>query len=282
MAPPDERLEENMSRSVRLMSFVLALATVLALAAVPAGATHNNQGTVKVHDNEEEDPAMRNVPHVSCEFWIEGFKLGDDSGWIRFFGWPPTGNKTEVTPTGASLDWDADSGEVSGEFGFRQGPFQLPEGHYRVEIYTHDGHPGSDGGHFAKAKVFWVEGCDSPPPVVPCPVILDVEAKSDDGDATITLTWTGVANASAYVVYRAVDGEDFDQVGDTDATTFVDADVEVGVTYEYYVTAVIGNNESVACEIVEASAIPFFPTLVVGAVAVAGSVGAYAWLRRKA
>lgn len=274
-----------MSRPLlRVGLLATALLLAVSIAAVPALATHNNQGTVKVHDDESEDPAVRNVPHVSCDFWIEGFKLGDDSGWIRFFGWPPTGDKSEVTPTGAGLNWEADEGDASGEYHFLNGPYQLPAGHYRVEIYTHDGHPGSDAGHFAKAKVFWVEPCDAPVVNPPCPVIVDVQATSEDGEATVTLDWSAVADADAYVVYRAVDGEDFEQVGETagDVTMFTDTTVEAGVTYEYYVTVVVDGIESENCAVVEASAIPFFPSLLVGALAVFGSVGAYFWIRRSA
>ncbi|HVM44678.1 MAG TPA: hypothetical protein VM582_01985, partial [Candidatus Thermoplasmatota archaeon] len=258
----------------------LGLVIALSLVAVPATASHNNQGTVKVHDNEDENPDVRNVPHVSCDFWIEGFKLGDDSGWIRFYAWPPTGDKSEVTPTGASLNWEADSGDASGEYHFLSGPFFLPAGHYRVEVFTHDGHPGSDSGHFAKSKTFWVTPCAEDVVTVPCPVIIDVTATSDDGDATITLSWEAVAGADAYVVYRALPGGDFEAIGDTTQTSFVDADVTVGTTYEYYVTAVIGDVESENCAIVSATAIPFFPTLAVGALALLGGVGALMYFRR--
>lgn len=282
------RASGAMSTLPKSATILLALSTALALAALPVQAAHNNQGTVKVHDNESENPPQRNVPHVSCDFWIEGFKMSDDSGWIRFFGWPPTGDKSEVTPTSgaAELNWNADSGDESGEFRFLAGPFRLDPGHYRVEVFTHDGHPGGDSGRFAKAKTFWVEPCNAVPPVVnpPCPLILDVKATSDDGDARITLTWSAVATADAYVVYRASGGSDFEAIGEVAGGTmaFVDDDVTVGTTYEYYVTAVIDQVESVSCETVEASAIPFFPGFIAGAIAITGSVGAYAWLRRKA
>lgn len=263
---------------------MLALLTAVAFASAPAAGTHNNQGTVKVHDNEDENPDQRNVPHVSCDFWIEGFMLGDDSGWIVFYSWPPTGDKSEVTPTGADLTWEADAGDASGEFHFLQGPFQLPPGHYRVEVYTDDGHPGSDSGHFAKTKTFWVEPCDVPVVHPPCPPGLEVTARSNDGRADNFLEWEAVVGASGYNVYRAVDGGDFEyQVTIDTYTSYVDDHgIEVGVTYEYYVTAVVNGVESENCEIVEVTAIPFFPTLVIGAVAIAGSVGAYVMLRRKA
>lgn len=265
-------------------SFALALVTIVAFAAVPAVATHNNRGTVKVHDDEEESPDVRNVPHVSCDFWVEGFMLGDDSGWIVFFSWPPTGNKTEVTPTGDDLDWSADLGNSSGEYHFINGPYQLPEGHYRVEVYTDDGHPGSDSGHFAKSKTFWVDPCEggSNPP---CPEGLQVTARSSNGTADNFLEWEAVENATGYNVYRAVDGGDFEYQVTIDApyTSYVDDHgIVPGTTYEYYVTALVGGVESENCESVQVTAVPFFGGVVLGALAVVGGVGAYVWLRRKA
>lgn len=268
-----------MTRSRPLL--VLALAIGLAVLAVPAEATHNNRGTIKVHDNETENPDVRNVPHVSCDFWIEGFFLGDDSGWLAFFAWPPTGDMSSVTPTGDGLDWSADAGNVSGEFHFLSGPFHLPPGHYRVDVFTDDGHPGSDEGQFAKSKTFWVDPCDQPDANPPCPAIVGVTATTQDGAPIITLTWSAVANASSYVVYRAVEGAEFEMLDVTTDTTFTDAEVEVGVTYEYYVTAVVGDLESEQCEIVEATAVPFFGGMTLGALALVGALAAYVVLRRR-
>ena len=266
-----------MTRLRALLPACLSIALLLSLAP-PALATDNNQGTVKVHDDESENPAQRNVPHVDCEFWIEGFKMSDDSGWIVFFAWPPTGDM-EMVETGEDQNWTADVTDEHGSH-FLAGPFTLPSGHYRVEIYTDVGHPGAED-HFAKAKTFWVE-CEELPVVnPPCPVILDVVADSDEGVATITLTWAGAAGAEGYVVYRATADHDFEAIAFTDELSFVDEDVVAGTTYEYYVTAVIGDVESVSCEIVEATAIPFFPTWGVGALAVLGSVGAFVMLRRR-
>ena len=258
----------------------LLLALSLTLALVPAAsATHNNQGTVKVHDNEDENPDQRNVPHVDCQFWIEGFDLGDDSGWIVFYAWPPTGDK-QVVESGEDQNWTANAGNVSGEFDFLAGPFTLESGHYRVEVFTTDGHPGSDSGHFAKSKTFWVE-CEEVVVNPPCPPILGVEAGVADSKPFIELTWGGVANATHYVVYRAVGGGDFEMLNTTMETSYTDWDVEVGVTYEYYVTSVIGGIESENCEIVEATAVPFFGAPILGAIALLGGVGAFVAFRRR-
>lgn len=271
---------------MRFSRFAARLGIAIAAALVslpPAAATHNDQGTVKVHDNADENPDVRNVPHVSCDVYVEGFKMGDDSGWIKFFAWPPTGEKTEVTPTGDDLNWSADSGAASGEYHFTKGAYYLPAGHYRVEVYTTDGHPGSDAGHFAKAKTFWVEPCEAPVVNPPCPPGVMATASSTAGVAQILIDWQPVANADAYVVYRATGGADFEWMATvTDDTSWADTQVVAGTTYEYYVTAVVDGIESEECAIIQATAVPFFgggPLL--GALAVVGGVVAYAALRRK-
>lgn len=266
---------------IRPRILLILLAASLLATAIPASATHNNAGTLKVHDNEDENPDVRNVPHVSCDFWLEAFGMSDDEGTITFFSWPPTGDKTVVTPGAGSADltWSADDGDKSGDYHFLQGPFFLAEGHYRVEIHTDDGHPGSDSRHFAKTKTFWVEPCEGEPVNPPCPPNLLAASLAAD---QVVLNWTAVANATGYLVYRATGEADFELVGSVTGTTFLDEDVEGGVTYEYYVTAVIGNLESEDCDIVTVTTIPFFPGMAVGALALVGGVGAFWMLRRKA
>lgn len=275
-----------------LLAPVLAIALVL-FAFPPVAADHNNQGTVKVHDNEDEDPDRRNVPHVDCDFWIEGFNLGDDSGWIVFYGWPPTGDK-EIVWSGEEQNWTGAWSEEH-SYHFLAGPFSLPSGHYRVEVYTDAGHPGAtpDGSnpHFAKAKTFWVECEDMPVVNPPCPPGLAARAGTTDEDTPfIHLTWTAVPGVDGYLVYRAVSGGDFELVvelqnerGDlVTATQYFDHHVDVGVTYEYYVTAVIGGVESENCDIVEATAVPFFGSGLLAALALVGTVGAFVAFRRRA
>lgn len=132
------------------------VAAPMALAA-PKGA--NNAGTIKVHDDATASPETRNEPHVSCDFWIEGFNMQDASGVLVFQAWPPTGHKQEVTPTGAGLDWTAESGNAHGNYHFLNGAYQLPAGHYKVTAQN-------ENGTKTKSKVFWVEPCEQTPP--PC------------------------------------------------------------------------------------------------------------------
>jgi hypothetical protein len=139
-----------------LAACLLALALVAVAPYAQAAPKHeNNSGTIKVHDNATADPEERNQPHVSCDFWVEGFNMEDDSGNLVFQAWPPTGHKQVVVPSGASTSWSADSGNSHGNFHFLAGPFQLPAGHYKVTSVDNEGKQ--------KSKVFWVDECKTPP-----------------------------------------------------------------------------------------------------------------------
>jgi len=144
------------ARSIAIAALV-GLATILAFS-VPVSAAPPNRGTIKVHDDEVVDPPTKNQPHVSCDFWIEGFNMERDEGTLVFQAWPPTGNKEVVTPTGDDLTWEADS-----DGHFLNGAYQLPEGHYKVTAKSVDSKD--------KSKVFWVDECNgettSPPTTSP-------------------------------------------------------------------------------------------------------------------
>ncbi|GEM_PF-3870617 len=139
-----------------LLAFLVVLALPMVVGVAAAKSTDNNAGTIKVHDDMSADPDEKNQPHVSCDFWIEGFNMQDSSGALRFQAWPPTGNKTVVTPTGDGLNWTADSGNKHGNYHFLNGPYELPAGHYKVTAIN-------EGGEKTKSKVFWVDDCVTPP-----------------------------------------------------------------------------------------------------------------------
>ena len=122
-------------------------------------------------------------------------------------------------------------------------------------------------------------------PVVPeqpdapdCPA--GVGATANDG-GSITLSWTAADGATTYNVYRGPNADSMTLVGTTTETSFTDETTEAGNTYTYRVTAVGPGGESEDCGVIEATAIPFFPSFVVGALALVGAVGAYAVVGRK-
>lgn len=118
--------------------------------ALPATA-QSNEGTIKVHEDEEVDPPVQNQPHVSCDFWIEGFNMARDAGVLTFQAWPPTGKMEIIVPTGDDLTWTADEDDH-----FISGPYQLAAGHYKVTSKSVD--------EKDKSKVFWVDPCETTTP----------------------------------------------------------------------------------------------------------------------
>ena len=138
-------------------------------------------------------------------------------------------------------------------------------------------------------------GCMAPPEGLSC------RADSEGNH----LSWEAVENATSNNVYRMLGDTDdvlnATLIGSSEDTSFTDPDVEEGQTYTYWVTAVgpwdeetldtfeeaeideseIPPNESVPSEPCVVTAVPFFTTPIVGAVALAGCVGAYVVLRRK-
>ena len=141
------------SNRARMMTCLLAISLAVTFS-VAGSAVAGNKGTIKVHDDETADPEVRNQPHVSCDFWIEGFKMADPSGDLVFRSRPPTGDKSVVTPTGDDLDYTTDS-----DGHFLKGAYQLPEGHYKVTAEV--------DGHKVKSKVFWVDPCNPEIPFFP-------------------------------------------------------------------------------------------------------------------
>ena len=134
-----------------MIATIAALVAVISLVAMamPGAAVRPNPGTIKVHDNATANPEVSNEPHVSCDFWIEGFGMEGANGDLVFETMPPPNPPppgTSVTPTGDSLTWTADS---NGDF--LNGAYQLPVGHYKVTANSIDDKD--------KSKVFWVDDC---------------------------------------------------------------------------------------------------------------------------
>ena len=262
----------------------LALALALAAALVPlaplATATDTNRGTIKVHDADDVEPSRRNQPHVDCEFWVEGFGMADSSGTLVFTAWAPTGDKETIVLT---ANWTADThDEDQGTFGFEEGPFTLPAGHYRLEAFSSTGHPGGNPEHFAKAKMFWVEPCapTPPPEVLDCPTGLRATANAG---GTVTLFFTPAPGSDGTNVYRLDAEGDFEFLATLPpgVDMYTDETTEAGTAYTYAVTALFGDRESQECPIVEVTAIPEFPTAIAFGLAAALGVVGYVAVRRR-
>jgi hypothetical protein len=132
-----------------IRSVLLGSALILIWASVGAtgvGAKPNaagNNGTLKVHEDQEPRPEIRNQPHV-CTFHLHGFHFDDNStgGW----------HIDKHAPTGSGEvrngNWSAD-----GVGTWRTAQMTLPPGHYKA--YAKQMNPSTPGGW--KQKVFWVE-----------------------------------------------------------------------------------------------------------------------------
>lgn len=110
----------------------------------------------------------------------------------------------------------------------------------------------------------------------PCPEDLEANA---NGDGSITLRWSAVDDALGYEVHRT--SSDGHVLWAVEETTFTDRGTVVGQTYTYEVRAVTAGGTSTDCPSVEVTAVPFFAAPILGAVALAGGVGAYVAMRRR-
>lgn len=206
-----------------------------------------------------------------------GLSLGD----VAFDGCSGTVSEVRQTPDGDRIwvAWDLASGS--------DGCTLRIDGHLTVSAGGHTGASGYPGcslhAHLTAppgqrdrcVKVEQAEGEDD------CPGPEDVQATARD-DLTNEVTWSAVAGASGYNVHRATGSGSFGLLaGNVQGTSYVDEDVDQGVTYRYRVTAIVGGEETEHCGEAEATAIPDLPTAVAGAMATLGGLGAYAAWRRR-
>jgi hypothetical protein len=292
--------------------FALIGLLVFALAAMGMASqvtSAPNTGTIKVHDGATADPASRNEPHVSGDFFVEGSNMAEDGGALFIFSWPPTGTKELVVDT----TWDADDGTPS--FHFLVGPLTLPCGHYRVGASNGPAEP--EDFPAMKSKGFWIDCAEEPeepeptptpgpttstttttspptstttttsgpeepeePAQLACPTGLQATAL-DNGD--VRLDWTPAAGSDGSNVYRAVGDGDFEYVTTVAAGvgTYLDDTTVVGEGYAYTVTGLFGDEESVDCPLAETTAIPEFPTALGIGLATGGGLLALALAGRR-
>lgn len=98
----------------------------------------------------------------------------------------------------------------------------------------------------------------------------------------VQLDWNNVAQATGYNVYRRTgESGDFVLLASTTASEHLDGTAAVGQSYQYRVTSTSSTGESAPSDICTVASVPELPTILAGALAVAGSVGALAWWRRR-
>ena len=128
-----------------------------------------NNGVIKI-DGEPFDSHPDNEPHVGCTFEVDfyGYDEGDLEAEITFESHPPTG-PVEVLLTDTVFIGEDDNSGGGSEAGLDaeveytldlSGIEPHPNQGWHVKLTIHaEGSQGAD----TKFKVFWVEGCVSPP-----------------------------------------------------------------------------------------------------------------------
>ena len=132
-----------------------------------------NNGTIKIDDTPFDD-APNNEPHVGCEFQVDfyGYDEGDLTADVTFEAHPPTlgdGTDQVLLTDNVFIGEDDNSGGGS-EAGLDAsqtytldftGVEPHPQQGFHVKLTINaEGSQGAD----VKHKVFWVTGCQTPPP----------------------------------------------------------------------------------------------------------------------
>ena len=162
-----------MSRRTRYVALSLAATMLGAIGgASTAGAAPGNNGTVKVDGVDVMKQMNANEPHVGCDFSVEWYGFDANAiSKVTFETQAPTSTHLLITDT-VALDGDDASGGGSPAGFDGQAFYQLdfdpaldylhPNQGYHVKLTVNTtGSKGSD----VKHKVFWVQGCDTPPPI---------------------------------------------------------------------------------------------------------------------
>jgi hypothetical protein len=131
-----------------------------------------NNGTVKI-DGVVFDDHPDNEPHVGCVFQVDwyGFDAGDLFSDVTFEVRPPTGKPAVILTdeifigeddnSGGGSEAGLDASETYDLTDVLQGFEPHPNQGWHVKLtVNNDGSQGAD----VKHKVFWVTGCEVPPP----------------------------------------------------------------------------------------------------------------------
>ncbi len=81
----------------------------------------------------------------------------------------------------------------------------------------------------------------------------------------ITLKWNDVESATGYIIYRAVEGEEFVQAGTTNSLQYTDSGLKAGTTYQYKICSfsLVPENTGEESEILSMTTIPAAPSIKV-------------------
>lgn len=204
----------------------------------------------------------RGTLDVDCDFFVVARHLREDSGNLQVIV-----EGTDDQPHTELYEAELEDDGVG--FRFTSDAINLAPGTYRVRLIE------DDTGRSVVGDPFVVTCAEEPPA---CPEGVTAEALAEGG---VRLTWNASEGADGYRISRAIEFEEEILLGTTNETTFVDDTAAPGVTYQYRVRAFNEGGESRECPIVEATAVPFFGAPILMALALACSVGAFVWMRRR-
>lgn len=293
---PGDTMDRKDPRSGRVRrSLGLALVALMAFGAMAGGAAaHKNtddHGTITWHDSEDgeaqthtESKYSEGAVELHCEFWVKGYNMSDDDGHIAAEHNYRSGNP-DVTYVEVAGNWTGEQNE-SGGWDFVAGPFTLSEdglvrGFASTDDANHSGEADHDDfNHTTETHRISYEACEDEQEQEQrpaCPENVEAHAQQDE---SIELTWNASEDAEIYHVYRGEDHENREHVAQVDGTSYTDMETAADQTYRYEIRAEGPGGENPSCPSVAVTAIPFFDSPALVAMAAAGSLGAVAVARR--
>ena len=154
------------------MTLMLVIGGLIGSTAIVA-ANHDpggRNGTIKVDDEGTgDDIHPNNEPHVTCAFHIDAYGFDSPStGELRFYAWPPTGNRTEIVSARSTIALTNENhgGSERGYDGRSRTYTFADMTPGQTDVHRNGLHvkvifTAADGAR--KTKVFWVEPCPGYP-----------------------------------------------------------------------------------------------------------------------
>lgn len=209
----------------------------------------------------------------ACTFYLRGSGMSGESGTFHIY--------VQMGPNRGTLFEGGWQGTPAGDgtWTFTVGPFTLEHSMREVEAWA----------GWLDEEATW-HGRGMAPVDVECPhdpfyECADTLAAVAHDDGSITLTWDEPAlGADRYHVYWTFPFGTANRETVEGSTTWTHEDTEAGTSYQYLVKAekeMAGRTRADECGQAEVTAVPFFGAPLLGGLALAGSVGAYALSRRR-
>jgi hypothetical protein len=181
----------------------------------------------------------------------EGVGLNAGAAWNAYgTRWisPATGAKETTDAANGPINWNGSGSDtqtgVSADINGDGITFLPLDGHNDWANLVYDGGTIGAGTPIPAPVITPAEELDQPAIDETTPDAVD-KAKGHVSKKKLHLTWKPAKGVDiVYHVYRAVDGGDYEPVGETTVSNFHDRDVAPGKTYSYYVTWVQNGIES--------------------------------------